>query len=62
MDCNNYALHEKLNNIGFETIILSTGMSNIEEISRAISFYDKNLEVLVMSCKVVIQQIWKMLI
>ena len=51
MDCNNYDLHSNLNSLGFETVIISTGMSDIREVSKAISIYDENIEILIMSCR-----------
>ena len=50
MDCNNIRLHKRLNDLDFETIIISTGMTNFNEIVRTLSIY-KDKEVLLMSCR-----------
>ncbi len=51
MDCNNIQLHNKINSLDFETIIISTGMTYISEIIRSLSIYDKKKEILLMSCR-----------
>ena len=52
MDCNNIELHQALNKLNFETIIISTGMSNINEVLRTLSIYkNNNKEILLMSCR-----------
>ncbi|WP_320674138.1 N-acetylneuraminate synthase family protein [Prochlorococcus sp. MIT 1341] len=51
MDCNNLKLHKAINSLGFETVIISTGMSDIEEVKRSISRYSKQTEVMLMSCR-----------
>ena len=50
MDCNNIRLHKKLNELDFETIIISTGMTTFSEIIRTLSVY-KDKEILLMSCR-----------
>ncbi len=50
MDCNNIELHNALNKLDFETIIISTGMSNLNEVLRTLSIY-KNKQILLMSCR-----------
>ena len=51
MDCNNLSLHKTINSLDFETIIISTGMSDISEVLRTITIYDSNKEILLMSCR-----------
>ena len=51
MDANNIALHKKINSLNFQTIIISTGMTNFEELKRTLSVYKKNQEILLMSCR-----------
>ena len=50
MDCNNISLHKKLNELDFETIIISTGMTTFSEIVRTLSVYEEK-EILLMSCR-----------
>ncbi len=51
MDCNNLRLHNELNSLKFESIIISTGMSNISEIKRSLSIYKNRKDILLMSCR-----------
>ena len=44
MDCNNLSLHKTINSLDFETIIISTGMSDISEVLRTITIYDFSLD------------------
>ncbi len=51
MDCNNLNLHKAINSLDFETVIISTGMSDIAEVLKTISIYDSDKELLLMSCR-----------
>ena len=51
MDANNIQLHKKINSLGFKSIIISSGMTDFEELKRSLSVYDKNQEILIMSCR-----------
>ena len=51
MDCNNINLHKLINLLDFETILISTGMSDISEVLKTISVYDSSKEILLMSCR-----------
>ena len=50
--CNYYInLHKLINLLDFETILISTGMSDISEVLKTISVYDSSKEILLMSCR-----------
>ena len=51
MDLNNLRLHKEIAKLGFETVIISTGMSDIREITRTLEVYDDAQELLIMSCR-----------
>ena len=51
MDSNNIMLHKALNELNFNSVIISTGMTDILEIQRTLTMYEKNKEVLLMSCR-----------
>ena len=51
MDANNIQLHKKINSLGFKSIIISSGMTDYEELKRSLSVYDNNQEILIMSCR-----------
>ena len=51
MDLNNIQLHRCIAKHKFETVIISTGMSDINEIHRTLSLYPKDTELLIMSCR-----------
>lgn len=51
MDLNNLRLHKEIATLGFETVIISTGMSDIREITRTLQVYADAQELLIMSCR-----------
>ncbi len=51
MDANNIPLHKKINDLDFKTIIISSGMTTFSELQKTLSIYQKNQEILLMSCR-----------
>ena len=51
MDLNNLRLHNEIAKLGFDTVIISTGMSDIREITRTLEVYSDAQELLIMSCR-----------